>query len=49
MGRENLYRMIEALYGELGASPIRAMFGQDLVAGSRKSAAPEEAPVSVPS
>jgi hemoglobin len=39
MGRENLYRMFEEFYRELGASPIRAMFPQDLVVSSRKSAA----------
>ena len=39
MGRENLYRMIDAFYGELGASPIRSMFPQDLVASAHKSAA----------
>ena len=39
MGRENLYGMIEAFYRELGASPIRALFAQDLVAASRRSAA----------
>ena len=39
MGRENLYRMIEEFYRELGSSPIRAMFPEDLVASSRKSAA----------
>jgi len=39
MGRENLYRMIEAFYGELGASEIRSMFPADLAASSKKSAA----------
>ena len=39
MGRENLYRMFEEFYRELGASPIRSMFPQDLAASSRKSAA----------
>ena len=39
MGRENLYRMIEAFYGELGSSAIRSMFPEDLVASARKSAA----------
>lgn len=39
MGRDNIYRMLEALYREVGASPIRALFPQDLVASSRKSAA----------
>jgi hemoglobin len=39
MGRENLYRMIEAFYRELGASAIRSMFPEDLVASAHKSAA----------
>ena len=39
MGRENLYRMFEAFYHELGSSTIRSMFPADLVASSRKSAA----------
>jgi hemoglobin len=39
MGRENLYRMFEAFYRELGASAIRAMFPEDLITSSRKSAA----------
>ncbi len=39
MGRENLYRMIEAFYRELESSPIRAMFPEDMVASARKSAA----------
>jgi hemoglobin len=39
MGRDNIYRMIEDFYRELGASPIRAMFPQDLVSSSHKSAA----------
>lgn len=39
MGAENIYRMIEAFYRELGESPIRAMFPRDLVAASRRSAA----------
>jgi hemoglobin len=39
MGRENLYRMIEAFYRELGLSGIRSMFPEDLVASSHKSAA----------
>jgi hemoglobin len=39
MGRDNIYRMIEDLYRELGGSPIRAMFPPDLLASSRKSAA----------
>jgi len=39
MGRDNLYRMFEAFYRELGASEIRSMFPKDLAASSRKSAA----------
>jgi hemoglobin len=39
MGRDNIYRMIEDFYRELGASPIKAMFSRDLAASSRKSAA----------
>ena len=39
MGRDNLYRMFEAFYGELGASSIRSMFPENLTASSRKSAA----------
>jgi hemoglobin len=39
MGGENIYRMLEAFYGELGASSIRGMFPADLVTSSRKSAA----------
>ncbi len=39
MGRENLYRMFAEFYRELGASPIRSLFPEDLVASSRKSAA----------
>jgi len=39
MGRDNLYRMIEDFYRELGASPIRAMFPEDLLASAKKSAA----------
>jgi len=39
MGKDNIYRMIEDLYRELGASPIRPMFPPDLAASSRKSAA----------
>jgi hemoglobin len=39
MGRENLYRMMEDFYRELGGSAIRSMFPGDLVASSRKSAA----------
>jgi len=39
MGRENLYRMIEEFYRELGSSAIRSMFPDDLVASSKRSAA----------
>lgn len=39
MGRDNIYRMLEAFYIELGASRIRDMFPEDLVESSRKSAA----------
>ncbi len=39
MGRDNIYRMIEDFYRELGASSIRGMFPHDLVESSRKSAA----------
>jgi hemoglobin len=39
MGRDNLVRMIEEFYRELGASAIRSMFPVDLVASAHKSAA----------
>ena len=39
MGRDNIYRMIEDLYREIGESTIRSMFPQDLGVSSRKSAA----------
>ena len=39
MGRDNIYRMIEDFYRELGASPIGAMFPKDLAKSSQKSAA----------
>jgi hemoglobin len=39
MGRDNISRMIEDFYLELGRSSIRAMFPQDLARSSRKSAA----------
>jgi hemoglobin len=39
MGQENIYRMIGDFYRELGSSSIRAMFPQDLLRSSRKSAA----------
>jgi hemoglobin len=39
MGQDNIYRMIEAFYREIGSSSIRAMFPQDLLRSSRKSAA----------
>jgi hemoglobin len=39
MGGDNIHRMVEAFYRELGTSSIRAMFPHDLVLASRKSAA----------
>jgi hemoglobin len=39
IGRDNIYRMLEDFYRELGTASIRSMFPQDLVAASRKSAA----------
>ncbi len=39
MGRDNIYRMIEDFYRELGASPISAMFPKNLAKSSQKSAA----------
>lgn len=39
MGRDNIDRMLEAFYLELGKSVIRGMFPEDLVHSSRKSAA----------
>ena len=39
MGRENIYRMLEDFYRELGNSSVRGMFPQDLVRASQKSAA----------
>ena len=39
MGRDNIYRMIEDFYRELGASPISAMFPKDLQKAAQKSAA----------
>jgi hemoglobin len=39
MGRDNIYRMLEDFYRELGSSSIRGMFPQDLVRSSQKSAA----------
>jgi hemoglobin len=39
MGGDNIYRMLEDFYRELGSSSIRGMFPQDLVRSSRKSAA----------
>jgi hemoglobin len=39
MGGDNIYRMLEDFYRELGTSSIRAMFPQDLARSSRKSAA----------
>ncbi len=39
MGRDNIYRMLEDFYRELGASPIRGMFPDDLTRAAHKSAA----------
>ena len=39
MGRDNIYRMLEAFYRELESSSIRGMFPRDLARASRKSAA----------
>jgi len=39
MGRDNIYRMLEDFYRELGTSSIRTMFPKDLVRASQKSAA----------
>lgn len=39
MGEANVYRMLEDLYAELERSAIRGMFGADMVAASRRSAA----------
>ncbi len=39
MGEENIFAMLEDFYRELEQSAIRAMFPEDMVAASRKSAA----------
>lgn len=39
MGRENIFRMLEDFYLELGKSPIAHLFPRDLIPASRKSAA----------
>ena len=39
MGEENIFKMLEDFYLELGASEIRGMFPDDVVAASKKSAA----------
>ena len=39
MGEENIYRMCADFYEEIGRSPIRIMFTEDLPAASRKIAA----------
>ncbi len=39
MGADNIHRMIEDFYRELGTASIRALFPQDLARASRKSAA----------
>jgi hemoglobin len=39
MGRDNIFAMLNDFYQELGRSPIRSMFAEDLDAASRKSAA----------
>lgn len=39
MGEDNIYRMLEDFYAELGRSSLQGMFPKDLVAASRKSAA----------
>ena len=39
MGLDAIVQMIEDFYAELAQSPIRAMFPDDMVAASRKSAA----------
>jgi hemoglobin len=38
MGQDNIDRMLEDFYRELGASPIASLFPKDLVKSSRKSA-----------
>jgi hemoglobin len=39
MGRDNIYRMLEDFYRELGASAVRGLFPKDLLMSSQKSAA----------
>ena len=39
MGRDNIYKMIEAFYAELGQSSIASLFSRDLVRASHRSAA----------
>ncbi|MCB0194339.1 MAG: hypothetical protein KDJ65_20480 [Anaerolineae bacterium] len=39
MGQENIFKMLEDFYVELGQSPIRHLFPDDVVAASKKSAA----------
>lgn len=39
MGEENIFRMCEDFYAEIGRSNIRAMFPEDLPAASKKIAA----------
>jgi hemoglobin len=39
MGRENVYRLLEDFYQELGRSSIRALFPPDLLESSKRSAA----------
>jgi len=39
MGEANIFQMLEDFYNELEQSPIRAMFSDDMVAASQKSAA----------
>jgi hemoglobin len=38
MGEEAIFRLLEDFYAELGESPIRSLFPEDLKAASRKSA-----------
>lgn len=38
MGEENIFRMMEDFYGELGQSEVRHLFPADLVEASKKSA-----------
>ena len=39
MGEEGIFGMLSAFYQELENSPIRSMFGEDMQAASRRSAA----------